>query len=83
MIYKIQIEKKAFKFIEKQPMNKRKLILSAIYSLPSGDTRIMRGHTNLFRLRVGDYRIIYTIQNDILIINVIDIGNRGQVYNRY
>ncbi len=64
-------------------MNKRKLILSSIYSLPSGDTRIMKGHINLFRLRVGDYRIIYTIQNDLLIINVIDIGNRGQVYNRY
>lgn len=83
MIYKINIEKKVLKFIEKQPMNKRKLILSAIYSLPSGDTKIMKGHINLFRLRVGDYRIIYTIQNDVLIIKVIDIGNRGQIYNKY
>ncbi|NYB75396.1 type II toxin-antitoxin system RelE/ParE family toxin [Sedimentibacter hydroxybenzoicus DSM 7310] len=83
MIYKINIEKKVLKFIEKQPMNKRKLILTAIYSLPSGDTKIMKGHINLFRLRVSDYRIIYTIQNDVLIIKVIDIGNRGQIYNKY
>ena len=83
MIYKIYIEKKALKFIEKQSINKRKNILSAINSLPSGNTKAMKGHSNLYRLRVGDYRIIYNIQNEILTINVIDAGNRGQIYNRY
>ena len=83
MIYKIYIQKKALKFIEKQPINKRKLIFTAINSLPSGDIKAMKGHTDLFRLRVGDYRIVYSIHNDILTINVIDAGNRGQIYNRY
>ena len=81
MIYKIYIQKKALKFIEKQPINKRKLIITAINLLPSGDTKAMKGHANLFRLRVGDYRIVYSIHNDILTINVIDAGNRGQIYN--
>ena len=39
MTYKISIDKKAQKFILKQPESKRKLIYKAIYHLPSGDTK--------------------------------------------
>lgn len=35
------------------------------------------------RLRVGEYRIIYTVDNGELVVYVIDAGNRGQIYNRY
>ncbi len=37
----------------------------------------------LYRLRVGDYRIIYKVNNNELIICVIDAGNRGQIYSKY
>ena len=37
----------------------------------------------LFRLRVGPYRIIYTVDNGQLVVYIIDAGNRGQIYNRY
>lgn len=83
MTYKISIDKKAQKFILKQPQNKQKLIYKAIYNLPSGDTRHLEGHKGLKRLRVGDYRIIYTINNNELVICIIDAGNRGQIYNKY
>ena len=43
----------------------------------------MKGHPGFFRLRVGDYRIIYTVDNGLLIVRVVDAGNRGQIYNRY
>ena len=43
----------------------------------------MKGHPGFFRLRVGDYRIIYTVDNGQLIVRVVDAGNRGQIYNRY
>lgn len=43
----------------------------------------MKGHEGLYRLRVGDYRIIYTVDNGELIVYVIDAGNRGQIYNSY
>ncbi len=33
-----------------------------------------------YRLRVGDYRIIYTVDNGALIITIIKIGSRGDVY---
>ncbi len=37
----------------------------------------------IFRLRVGPYRILYTLDNGKFLIYVIDAGNRGQIYNRY
>ena len=43
----------------------------------------MQNHDGLYRLRVGNYRIIYEIDNGELIIIVIDVGNRGEIYNRY
>lgn len=82
MKYKIEVEKRARKFIEKQPLDKRTTILRAIYRLPDGDTKTVKGHDGLFRLRVGTYRILYRIDNGACIICVIDAGNRGQVYNR-
>ena len=39
----------------------------------------LKGHENLFRIRVGPYRIIYTIQDDKLIVLVLEIGDRKEV----
>ena len=38
---------------------------------------------DLFRLRVGEYRIIYTIDAGVLTIYILDAGNRGEIYRRY
>lgn len=81
MQYKIEIEKKAVKFIIKQPKNQRERILTAIYKLPTvGDIKAMQGYTDYYRLRVGDYRIVYTVNDDILLVRVVEIGNRGDIY---
>lgn len=34
----------------------------------------------LFRIRVGDYRIIYEVQNDVVLVSVIHIGHRKDIY---
>ena len=79
-MYKIIIKKKAKKFIDKLPMPTKKRIIEAINLLPYGsDIKQMKGHDDLFRLRVGDYRIIYTVDNGELIVYVIGAGNRGQI----
>ncbi len=84
MMYQIIIKKKAKKFIDGLPMNERKRIVSAIERLPDGeDIKKLKGHDNFLRLRVGNYRIIYTVDNGELIVYVIDAGNRGQIYSRY
>ena len=46
------------------------------------DIKKLQGYDNVLRLRVGTYRIIYTVDNGKLIITVIDAGNRGQIYKR-
>lgn len=84
MSYTILYDKPALKFIKKQPREQQIRILEAIHALPdSGDIKQLKGHSGLFRLRVGSYRIIYTVDNGQLIVRVIDIGNRGQIYHRY
>ena len=81
MSYKIVIEKPALKFLQKQPKAQQERILRAIQGLPDiGDIKPMSGHENLYRLRVGSYRVIYTVEGDLLIVRVLTIGNRGDVY---
>lgn len=81
MKYKIVIEKRAVKFIKKQPSNQQKRILEAINKLPeTGDIKQLKGYSEYFRLRVGDYRIIYRVENNILTVIVTNAGNRGQIY---
>ncbi len=83
-MYKIIIKKKAKKFIDKLPKNERMRIAKAIQLLPNGeDIKKLKGHSDLLRLRVGEYRIIYTVDNGELIIYVVDAGNRGEIYKRY
>lgn len=79
--YKIIIEKPAAKFIKKQPVNQQKRILKAISLLPeSGDIKQMKGENGHFRLRVGDYRLIYRVEHNILTVIIMNAGNRGQIY---
>ena len=80
MIYRIKIRPKALKFIEKQDKIQRIRIYSAIYNLPKGDVKRLSGVNNEFRLRVGNYRIIFEINNNEYIILVTKAENRGQIY---
>ena len=57
-------------------------LYKAIYKLPDGnDIKKLSGHS-LYRLRVGDYRIIYTIDKEIRLIDIENIDSRGRVYKR-
>lgn len=81
MSYRIFIEKPARKFIEKQPPAQQKRILTALYKLPDvGDIRPMRGKVNQYRVRIGKYRAVYTLDKDILTVTVLKVDNRGDVY---
>lgn len=83
-MYRFIIKKPAKKFIDGLPTNERRRIVEAIERLPNnGDIKRLQGHNDLFRLRVGPYRILYTVDNGELVICVIGAGNRGQIYSRY
>lgn len=84
MIYEYNIRKKAIKFIKKQNKDQQERILKAIYALPViGDIKKLSGEYRLYRLRVGDYRILFEMYpktNTITLIDITDADNRGQIY---
>ncbi len=47
---------------------------------PVGCLKLKGSKENLWRIRVGDYRIVYLIEDTIRIVNVRNIGNRKNVY---
>ena len=82
MKYRIIIEKRAEKFIRKQEKKEQERLLNAISKLPEGtDTKKLKG-SELFRVRVGNYRVLYTIDEGIKVITIENIDNRGDVYKR-
>lgn len=75
----IKYSKQAIKFLSKQDKPTRVRIVNAINDLPNGDVRKLHGQDG-YRLRVGDFRIIFDYEGNILFIEKID--NRGQVYKK-
>ena len=84
MMYHIILKKPAKKFIDRLPKDEKLRVVDAIEKLPDGeDVKPMKGHSGLLRLRVGEYRIIFSVDNGELTVYVLDAGNRGQIYKRY
>jgi mRNA interferase RelE/StbE len=80
-IYRIEFRKRVLKFLGRQTPNIQKRVLSAIRKLPQGtDIKKMAGYDIRFRLRLCDIRIIYDQFDDVLVIVVVEIGYRGDVY---
>lgn len=83
MIYTITFEKAAIKFLQRQDKKQQERILIAIHKLPGGtDIKTLQGY-NLKRMRVGNVRVIYSINEEVEIINIENIDNRGDIYKRY
>ena len=40
----------------------------------------LQGESELYRVRVGDYRIVYQIQDAVLVVLVVQIGHRREIY---
>lgn len=77
---KIEYKKKAVKYINSCDKNTKNRLKSSIEKLPFGDIKRLSGLENEYRLRVGDLRVLFTKENEIIIIN--DILPRGQAYNK-
>ena len=75
----IQYSKQAAKFLQKQDVPTRKRLIAAILALPSGDVRKLQGKAG-YRLRVGDFRVLFDHDGNIIYITKID--DRGQVYKK-
>ena len=42
----------------------------------------LQGESELYRVRVGDYRIVYQIQDAVLVVLVVQIGHRREIYRQ-
>lgn len=84
MIYSYIIKKPAKKFIDRLPKSEQARIVNAIEKLPDeGDIKPLRGYDDLLRLRVGPYRVIFSVDSGKLIVYVADADSRGDIYKRY
>ncbi|CAM3933610.1 type II toxin-antitoxin system RelE family toxin [Flavobacterium weaverense] len=82
-MYNIDFSKKAQKKLDKLSDEIANPILFAIGSLSKNPR--LSGYKKLkgrkgYRIRVGDYRVIYEIIDDILLIDVVDLGHRKDIY---
>jgi mRNA interferase RelE/StbE len=86
MTYSIEIDKDALKYLQKLERPLRIRITNALQILSDNpfhselDIKRLKGTEHDYRLRVGSYRVIYNIENEQLMIYVIKIGSRGDVY---
>lgn len=83
--YQVVVSKQAAKEIEKLSAKVVQRIIPQIVSLgdnprPSGCKKL-KGSQDLYRIRVGDYRVIYSIEDTILVVDVRRVAHRRDVYD--
>jgi mRNA interferase RelE/StbE len=84
-VYRITFAKQASKSLQKMPRKTAVLIWEKLTQIASDPFAQHLNTTKLqsrpgYRLRVGDWRVIYEIKNDELVILVLKIAPRGEVY---
>ncbi|WP_462420262.1 type II toxin-antitoxin system RelE family toxin [Salinicoccus sp. Marseille-QA3877] len=87
MKYKLKIEKKALKKLKKMDKNRSALLISWINKnlVDTDDPRkhgkaLSGDYRGLWRYRVGDYRIVAMIKDDEILISIINLGHKKDVY---
>jgi mRNA interferase RelE/StbE len=72
---------KQLKHLPTEEQQKIKIKIDALADIPRPDGVVkLTGEDNLYRIRVGNYRIIYSIQDNQLLVLVLKIGHRRDVY---
>jgi mRNA interferase RelE/StbE len=83
-VYKVAFEKSAEKEFLKLDKEAQELIASKIVDLKNGhftnDKALKGKYQGKYRKRAGDYRIVYLKENDVLLITIIRVAHRKEVY---
>ena len=82
--FRVELAKGVEKDLRKIPARQVEKICTAIHKLslnpkPAGCVKLV-GYDIEYRIRVGDYRVIYQIHDSVLVILVIEIGHRKDIY---
>ena len=82
--YKLLIKPSAAKEIESAPKKDRLRIIKRIQGLSSDprppDCKKLSGHDDKYRVRHGTYRIVYSVSDVNLVVCVVKVGHRKEVY---
>lgn len=87
-IYEIRFSKRAASYFKRLDRKTKERIAASLDIMavdPFSNTleiKPMVGRPEEFRLRVGDYRLIYTVENDVLVVYVLKVYPRGDVYKK-
>jgi len=86
-MYTLKYRQQARNYLARLPLKIKSTIVNILHQLavnpdsPSLDIGVLKGREG-FRLRVEQYRVIYTRQDDRLVIEVVKIRPRGDIYKR-
>ena len=86
-MYLIKFKKRAAKELRKLPVAIFKKAAQSIDGLsknprPKGSKKLKGSDENMWRIRIGNYRVIYIIEDTIKVVNIRKIGHRKDIYNR-
>lgn len=86
MSYRVEFTTAAARQVKKLPRPARDRVLDAIEDLgedprPHGSRKLV-GEQTAWRIRVGDYRVIYDVHDAALIVTVVRAGHRREVYDQ-
>jgi mRNA interferase RelE/StbE len=82
-VYSIEIKRSAAREIEALPLSARQLVVERIGRLaedprPRGCEKLVGGEH--YRVRQGEYRIVYAIEDAVLVVWVVKVGHRRDIY---
>lgn len=82
--YRVEFTSAAAKELRKLDTGIRHRLLTGIAGLegdprPSGCKKLV-GEDNAWRIRIGDYRVLYDIQDEVLVVTVVRVAHRRHVY---
>jgi mRNA interferase RelE/StbE len=86
LIYEVKFSKESVKYIKKLDKPTASRIINAIESMRENpkehpQSKELKGYSGQFyRLRIGNLRVIYEIVENRILINVVKVGSRGDIY---
>lgn len=84
--YTVVLTETAEKELRRLPSKVIEKIIAVLKSMeenprPTGCKKL-KGYKNLWRVRVGDYRLIYAIEEVIMLVDVREVGHRKDIYDK-
>ena len=84
MAYRVELLRTAAKELERLPTEAKQAVRRAIAALaddprPRGSKKLVGGH-DYYRIRIGDYRVLYEVRARQVLVLVIAVGHRRDIY---